>query len=892
MIGQLQRLLAMPGREVAFRTRELLRVQAERVRVSVAPPTWTRRDLQRILAPRVVEAPLRDALAADEWAEAGRLLRTAVLQRANRFVIDPRDARPLARAIEERWPDAVADAARSSGAILSGQHRILGYTSLSFADDASPIDWHFDPVHRRRAPVRFWADVPYLDSVCGDHKIIWEINRQQYFLALGRAYWLTRHGRYAARIVRDVRDWLAANPPLMGINWASMLELGLRSLSWAAATHFLLADVADERAAAGTSAPIDDAWLLDVFVGLDRQLRHVERHLSRYFSPNTHLTGEALALYVVGVAFPELAGSRQWTRTGKAILLEEIEAQINADGGHAELSTCYHRYTLDFYSLAALTAELEGDAAAATRFRQTVARLRDYLTAFADPNGLVPAIGDDDGGKLWGLSDRDPRDVCDALALAGVVADPQTSAATFGPADVPEEAVWLGWSLRPVVRQPQTERRRSRRRDGPLRVTHLRDSGYVVATTGRGDHLTFDVGPHGFRNGGHAHADALAVTLTLSGAPFLVDPGTATYTMDPALRNRLRDTAAHNTATIDGRPSAMPRGAVQWDTRATAQLASLRRNPQCLLAEGSHDGYAPAEHRRVIVHGTDTGWLIADFIDAGHDADLHWHFDPQWLVETATPHALRAIGPTGNRAWLIHEAGVSSLEHGGLTRGWCSPRYGALVPTFTARVHYESTAAPLTTWIGLGDGATAPDIAAVPVLSRSRAAAYRVRHALGTTLTVLHPATSWTAEAAVCGDTTSDARLLQLTTRTDGGVGLALADGRELTAPTLPFVDLSSDERLDDLSIDIRADVADLWTGTPPSGLWLRCADGWRPRRLRLNGRDTVGLLRGDRVDIPASCWSDPAGAAARPSVTETAPHPHPPGRLVDVARIVSEGHS
>ena len=34
---------------------------------------------------------------------------------------------------------------------------------------------------------------------------------------------------------------------------------------------------------------------------------HIERYPSYYFSPNTHLTGEALSLYVVGTALPRMA---------------------------------------------------------------------------------------------------------------------------------------------------------------------------------------------------------------------------------------------------------------------------------------------------------------------------------------------------------------------------------------------------------------------------------------------------------------------------------------------------------------------------------------------------------------------------------------------------------
>ena len=93
-------------------------------------------------------------------------------------------------------------------------------------------------------------------------------------------------------------------------------------------------------------------WTVDLLLGLDRQLTLVEQNLSRYFSPNTHLLGEALALYVVGRALPELRRAAKWEQLGRTVLVEQIARQIHADGGHAELSTHYHRYTLDFYLLA------------------------------------------------------------------------------------------------------------------------------------------------------------------------------------------------------------------------------------------------------------------------------------------------------------------------------------------------------------------------------------------------------------------------------------------------------------------------------------------------------------------------------------------------------------
>src|SRR3712207_8557305 len=57
-----------------------------------------------------------------------------------------------------------------------GEYDLLGYQGVQLT---SPPDWHADPVYGRRAPDRYWAAVPYLDPQCGDHKIIWELNRSE-----------------------------------------------------------------------------------------------------------------------------------------------------------------------------------------------------------------------------------------------------------------------------------------------------------------------------------------------------------------------------------------------------------------------------------------------------------------------------------------------------------------------------------------------------------------------------------------------------------------------------------------------------------------------------------------------------------------------------------------
>jgi hypothetical protein len=87
-------------------------------------------------------------------------------------VIDPSRVADVRDDVLARWPGATRDAATRADRIIAGHYDLLGYRGLEFKTAGGSIDWHFDPVHHRRAPNVCWADVPYLDPTIGDHKII------------------------------------------------------------------------------------------------------------------------------------------------------------------------------------------------------------------------------------------------------------------------------------------------------------------------------------------------------------------------------------------------------------------------------------------------------------------------------------------------------------------------------------------------------------------------------------------------------------------------------------------------------------------------------------------------------------------------------------------------
>ena len=254
----------------------------------------------------------------------------------------------------------------------------------------------------------------------GDHKIIWELNRHQHWLQLGRASWLT--GQSPLRTRASSTSWRAGSTRIRRSS-ASTGRACSRSAfersrgRWA--IHFLLAG-SGAAASAGTCT-----WLgRHALIAIDRQLTHVEQHLSYYFSPNTHLTGEALALYVVGQALPGTRGKRTLGGYGPA----------DPSAGDRSTDSRGRRACRALDALPALHARFLSSGAAdrASRGRRgrgrahsrdAATRLADFTRTIADDEGRLPLIGDDDGGMLWPITGRECNDVRDSLAVAAVALD-------------------------------------------------------------------------------------------------------------------------------------------------------------------------------------------------------------------------------------------------------------------------------------------------------------------------------------------------------------------------------------------------------------------------------------------------------------------------------------
>lgn len=683
MIGQaraigrrLTKLRAMSAREVADRLRYRLAVRRERrawEAGTLAPPDRLRRALLPALAD---SADWERALLSSRRARGGQPLVAPGAEVAIRHLFDSVYA-------AER-----DDMRRKAADARAHRFAFFGQT-FSYGDD---IAWQDDPVTGRPWPRRFHADVPVHggDIGAGDVKHVWELSRQQYLIDLGKSVYLDDDVESLAALTGLVRSWIAGNPYATGVNWSCALEPAFRGFSWLWAYAL-------------TSARLDDAFHLEWLTGLHDHGRFIEQHLEHYSSPFNHLIGEAAALFLLGAMFPEFADAARWRASARAVLEGRLDEQFYGDGGSVEQSTFYHHATVGYYLLAACAGRAI-DEPLSPRVWAAIERGLDFSLALVQPDGRTPEIGGADDGKPIRMEHLPFWDFRPYQAIGAVL---------FGRADFKwvagrfhEDALWL---LGPDGREAFEALPAAPPADASR---PLPASGYYLLrdrADGAADYVCIDCGEQaaGIRtdaipNSMHGHADALSVVAWLGGRRILADSGFYAYNCGGAWEAHFRETAAHNTARVDGRDQARHLAKMAWShgyRTSAEQWASPGAGGWFV---GSHDGYARGPegvtHRRAVWLRPGGVLLVLDeFTGAGtHDLEVNYQFAP------GTPLTARADGTVGygdaaEVAWLGVVPWTATLCEGGdgPEAGWIAPSLGVRVPaprlTLRCRTTVERT---------------------------------------------------------------------------------------------------------------------------------------------------------------------------------------------------------
>ncbi|MCX7887221.1 MAG: heparinase II/III family protein [Verrucomicrobiae bacterium] len=417
----------------------------------------------------------------------------------------------------------------------------------------------------------------------------------------------------AYALTRDERYADAAVTQLL--DWAERNPC-LRGLAWSHALEAairLIAWVWCERLLRGSP---HHARLSALWPVIHQHQQFVECARSFGSSANNHLIGEMAGLFIAATAWPIFAESARWQQIALRSLEEEIIRQTFPCGLNREMAWSYHVFTFELF----LLAWLENPSAFSARYLERLRRMAGVITALAD---CAPNFGDCDDARALdiGVSNARLRQLCGET-----------------PTSTDEAGLFV-------------------LRDGPVAVL-------------------FDAAPHGYLSiAAHAHADALAFTLTVDGQPVFVDSGTFDYFRWPEDRRYFRSTRAHNTVVVDGLDQSVQAGPFLWSSKAKTTVEAWDDT----TAVASHDGYARIGvlHRRSVTLRGKVLEIADSLLGSGeHDVTILFHLAPECEFDGQVRR--------GNiRVRMTLPAAPELIS------GWYSSRFGAKKKTTTVQVRWK-----------------------------------------------------------------------------------------------------------------------------------------------------------------------------------------------------------
>jgi len=691
---KLKKLTTMSADEVSHRlkalgSKKMLKLSEQTKKSPVAPEHF----LPHYQLPSDFDGPFADAVAGARWQEAQEFLLEHMRKRLNgqaynsrvfQFFFTPAQRPAMLQIADRHLPGMVSQSLTHAERILEHEFSFFG-SKINYGD---VIEWQDDPLTRKRWPNRFYTEMKYYGQrpandeakssiIPGDVKYVWELNRHQHFIILGKAYWLTQDEKYAAELIRECLSWIEQNQYLYGVNWTSALEAALRVISWTWAYFFCL-----------ESNSLDAVSHARILRTLQLHGRFISRNLSFYVSPYNHLIGEATALFWLGTLFPEFREAERWCKKGWDILSGEIGKQFHPDGLCVEQAISYHHFTLGFYLLATILAERNAQLVPPA-MRERLERALEFSLCSIQPDGAHPMIGDNDNARSIYFGDSRAWDFRDLLALGAVLfqrSDMKKMAGEFS-----ECCLWL---LGPESHQKFALLNNSAPAE---RSKIFRDSGYAIFRTGwnRDDHyFIFDCGPQSdglFCDStvsvAHGHADFLNFTLNAYGAPMLIDSGMLTYNGDLAWQNHFRGASAHNAVTVDGRSPSNLIGRLGYNYVPPVEQSFYNCQADFAFIEGCYSGFGSnIRHRRGVFWRKGDYWLILDalFGLGEHLVERWFHFAPNVSAQISGRKVMTQRRDQRNILLQdigLRESTLELFEGGGQpAQGWIAPGYGEKTP--------------------------------------------------------------------------------------------------------------------------------------------------------------------------------------------------------------------
>lgn len=519
---------------------------------------------------------------------------------------------------------------KSIGVDASNPH--LSDDEQRWADEALE---HKFFVHQGYQPSFFYGDdINWQYWPVKDNELRWQLHRTKWWVPMGKAYRITGDEKYAREWVTQYRDWIKKNPltKFDGIKDKDLENADNVYFAW---RPLEVCDRLEHQIEQFELFLPSENFTADFLIDfLDNYHRHAEFVNSHYSKQGNHLLFEAQRIIFAGAFFPEFKDAPLWRKSGVEILNREIEKQVYNDGSHFELDPRYHIASINIFGKALQMMDANGycDEFPAS-YLETVGKMIEFAYNITFPDYTLPMFSDN---KLYKKEE---------------VLSTFRSWRKMAPND---KALHFFASLGDMGSLPEYTSRAF-----PMGGFYVLRNGWTSNST----IMMLKAGPAGEW---HNQSDNGTFELWANGRNFFPDSGSFIYGGDDevlAQRNWFRQTAVHNTLTLDNKNLQTRKSRLlKWESSADGDVVVVET-----------PGYDGLTHRRAVFFVNKEFFVIADeaYGDAIGNVALHYQLLPCQPLEKHVKKSLNTNFADGNNITL-QVFGADQMKS---EEGWSSPDY-------------------------------------------------------------------------------------------------------------------------------------------------------------------------------------------------------------------------
>jgi len=400
------------------------------------------------------------------------------------------------------------------------------------------INWLIDFDSKKSWKLQHWSEIDISsDKRIGDVRINWELNRFQFLIDLGKAYFITEDEKYVEKFVELIESWIIQNPFGYGINWLHSQETAIRMVSWIWGYFFFK-----------KSKILSENFKKKFLFSLYQHAYFTYYDLSIAYITHNHLISELAGLLIFSILFEDFPKCSNWRKKSKRTLEKQILKQFWQNGPSGETSTNYHLFSLDSIIECDILLKKNNDSFSNSVIER-IEKIFEYAMYMIKPDGAIPLIGDNDSGRAIKLSSYTNNDKRHYLSIGS--ARFNNSEFKYVARKFYEEAFWLLGSKNYRHFETLIEKEPTKK------IRFYPEIGILYARSDWNDEAEYFI----FRSGaaklkkgvsfGRSHSDYLSFLYSFKKTDFFIDPGVFTYSGGDKYRFYFRSSKAHNSIIVD-----------------------------------------------------------------------------------------------------------------------------------------------------------------------------------------------------------------------------------------------------------------------------------------------------------------------------------------------------